>query len=137
MSTITAHGPAGRQVNGQVNQRAVRRPVRRTSRPVVPPVRLTRRGRVLRSVVVGLVLVAAVLVAAVAWGPSVVATAGGGEPVPVRTVTVQPGQTLWDIAADSGLGGDPRDVVSRIQELNALSDAGDLQVGESLAVPLP
>ena len=137
MSTITAHAPAGRQVSGQVSQRAVRRPVRRTSRPVVPPVRLTRRGRVLRSVVVGLVLVAAVLVAAVAWGPSVVATAGGGEPVPVRTVTVQPGQTLWDIAADSGLGGDPRDVVSRIQELNALSDAGDLQVGESLAVPLP
>ena len=141
MSTITAYAPAGRQVTPQVTRqitrRAVRRPVRHTSRPGVPPARLTRRGRVLRSVVVGMVLVAAVLVAAVAWGPSVVATAGGGEPVPVRTVTVQPGQTLWDIAADSGLGGDPRDVVSRIQDLNALSDPGDLQVGQTLAVPLP
>ncbi len=145
MSTITAYAPADRRATrrasrhatGQVARRADRRPVRRTSRPVVPPARLTRRGRVLRSVVVGLVVVAAVLVAAVAWGPSVVATARAGEPVPVRTMTVQPGQTLWDIAADSGIGGDPRDVVSRIQDLNALSDPGDLQVGQSLAVPLP
>jgi LysM repeat protein len=99
--------------------------------------RLTRRGRRLRSFVLGLVLVTALLVTAVAWGPSVVATAGAGQPVPVRTVTVQPGQTLWDIAADSGLGGDPREVVARIQRLNALADPGHLQVGQSLAVPLP
>ncbi len=99
-------------------------------------VRLTRRGRVLRSLLLGLVVVTAVLVAAVAWGPGVVATSGAGEPVPVRTITVQPGQTLWDIAADSGIGGDPRDVVRQIQQLNALPDAGALQVGQQVAVPL-
>jgi hypothetical protein len=46
--------------------------------------------------------VTVVLAAAVALGPSVIATDGVGDPVPVRTVTVQPGQSLWDIAAASG-----------------------------------
>lgn len=134
MSTLTAHAPAARPVQQQVRRHADALP---RPRPRVPAPRLTRRGRALRSVLLGLVLVTAVLVAAVAWGPGVVATSGSGQPVPVRTVTVQPGQTLWDIAAGSGIGGDPRDVVVRIQDLNALSDPGQLQVGQSLAVPLP
>ena len=132
MSTLTARAPAS-----PVQQR-VRRPAAAVPRPRprVPAARLTRRGRVLRSLLLGLLLVTAVMVAVVAWGSGVVATSGGGRPVPVRTVTVQPGQTLWDIAADSGLDGDPRSVVARIQDLNALSDPGRLQVGQSLAVPL-
>ena len=134
MSTLTAHAPAPQPASPRVRPAAAAVP---RPRPRVPATRLTRRGRMLRSLVLGLVLVTALLVAAVAWGPSVVATSGGGDPVPVRTVTVQPGQTLWDIAAGSGLGGDPRDVVARIQDLNALSDPGQLQVGQSLAVPLP
>jgi nucleoid-associated protein YgaU len=134
MSTLTAHAPAARAVQQRVGRPAA---VPHRPRPRVPAARLTRRGRVLRSLLLGLVLVTAVLVAAVAWGPGVVATSGDGQPVPVNTVTVQPGQTVWDIAADSGLGGDPRDVVARIQDLNALSDPGQLQVGQSLAVPLP
>lgn len=93
--------------------------------------RLTRRGRLLLT----LVLLIGMLALAVAWGPSVVATDGAGEPVPVRTVTVQPGQTLWDIAAASGLGGDPRAAVYEMQRLNGLDDAGLLQVGQQLAVP--
>jgi len=107
-----------------------------TRSPRRRPVRLTRRGRMLRSLVLAVVVLTAVLAAAVVWGPSVVATSGTGEPVPVRTVTVQPGQTLWDIANDSGIGGDPRDVVEQIEQLNGLSDAGALQVGDQLAVPL-
>lgn len=134
MSTLPAHAPAARPVHQRVRRPAAVLP---RPRPRVPAARLTRRGRALRSLLLGLVLVAAVLVAAVAWGPGVVATAGGSQPVPVRTVTVQPGQTVWDIAADSGLGGDPRDVVARIQDLNALADPGRLQVGQTLAVPLP
>jgi hypothetical protein len=93
--------------------------------------RLTRRGRLLLT----LVLLIGMLALAVAWGPSVVATDGAGEPVPVRTVTVQPGQTLWDIAAASGLGGDLRAAVYEMQRLNGLDDAGLLQVGQQLAVP--
>jgi len=101
-----------------------------------PRLRLTRRGRMLRALVLGLVLVAALLAGMVVWGADVVATSGGGQPVPARTVTVQPGQTLWDIAAASGVGGDPRDVVATIQDLNALADPGDLQIGQSLVIPL-
>ena len=133
-STVPSRIPSSLAVTGPA-----RVPVLRPARPVngSTTVRLTRRGRVLRSLVLAPVLVAAVLVAVVAWGADVVASSGGGKPVPVRTVTVQPGQTLWDIAADSGVGGDPRLVVARIQDLNALPDAGDLQVGQSIAVPLP
>jgi nucleoid-associated protein YgaU len=128
--------PAAGSATRPATRPATRRAAQPATQPTVRAVRLTRRGRMLRSIVLGLVLVAAVLVAAVAWGPGVVASSGSGEPVPVRTVTVQPGQTLWDIAAASGLGGDPRDVVARIQDLNALPDAGRVQVGQTVAVPL-
>ena len=126
MSTSTSYAPTATRAASPTATRSSRRPA----------VRLTRRGRMLRSVLLAVLVLAAVLAAAVMWGPSVVATSGAGEPVPVRTVTVQPGQTLWDIADDSGIGGDPRDVVREIQDLNALSDAGALQVGQQLAVPL-
>lgn len=95
-------------------------------------VRLTRRGRLLLT----LLLLAGLLALGVALGPQVVAAGGTGEPVPVRIVTVQPGQTLWDLAAASGRPGDPRAVVAEIQRLNALDDAGALQVGQSLVVPV-
>ncbi len=123
---------------GFVNRPGTRSATRPVTRSVTStaPVRLTRRGRLLRSVLLAVALLVVLLVALVAWGPGVVATSGGGTPDQVRTVTVQPGQTLWTIAADSGLGGDPRDVVREIQDLNALTDPGTLQVGQTLAVPL-
>lgn len=129
MTTSTARAPAAIPT-------AIPTAIASTIPAASPAVRLTRRGRALRSLVLGLVLLAAVLVATVVWVPSVVATSSSGHPVPVQTVTVQPGQTLWDIAIGSGLGGDTRDVVHQIQDLNALSDPGDLQVGQSVVVPL-
>ncbi len=94
-------------------------------------VRLTRRGRLLIFVSVLLMLLAT----AVAVGSSVVATSGAGEPIQVRTVTVQPGQTLWDIALASGVGGDPRDAVHEIEQLNHL-DGAAVQIGQTLDVPV-
>lgn len=96
-----------------------------------PSLQLTRRGR---SVIVVAVL-AAVLVITGAVGSAVVATSGAGDPVQVRTVTVQPGQTLWEIAASSGVPGDPRDVVHDIEQLNHL-DGPALQIGQTLHVPV-
>lgn len=125
VSTIgtVAAAPAGTRLAGRTSRGSAR------TRPVA--VRLTRRGRLLLTVL----LLAGLLALAVSLGPQVVATDGAGQPVPVQTVTVQPGQTLWDIAAASGVDADTRAVVAEIQQLNALADAGDLQVGQSLAVP--
>ncbi len=93
-------------------------------------VRLTRRGRLL---VLGLGLAAAL-------GLGLYAASGStasDHPEPTRTITVQPGQTLWDIssraAATTG-GGDVRSMMSHVEALNHL-DSSSLQVGQHLRVP--
>ena len=96
-----------------------------------PSLRLTRRGRF----VVFLGSLAISLGALVAWGPSVVATSEKGDPIQVRVVTVEPGDTLWDIAARANPGGNVGDTVHEIAELNAMSSTGDLYVGQHLSVP--
>jgi LysM repeat protein len=51
------------------------------------------------------------------------------------TVVVQPGQTLWDIAAKAAPASDPRDVVAQIVDLNNLADPGAIRAGQPLYVP--
>lgn len=102
---------------------------RRGSRPVEGPLRLTRRGRV----VVVLAVLLVILGGLVALGPSVLAMGEpAGEPV---TMTVQPGETLWDLAGRINPDGDVRSTVEDIAELNDISDAGTLQIGTELVVP--
>ncbi len=101
-------------------------------RPTPPPVRLTRRGRL----IVLVALLVAVLAALVAWGPSVVATSEPGTPVPARTVVVQPGETLWDIATRANPSGNIGEQVHEIAELNGLPSTGELQIGQRIAVPI-
>lgn len=116
MSTLILTAVAGRCIRGE---RA-------------PTVRLTLRGRLV--VFVGLMVTT--FAALVAWGPSVIATSEPGTPVPARTVVVQPGETLWDIAAWADHTGNVGDLVHEIAELNALPSTGDLQIGQRIAVPL-
>ncbi|MGH3357723.1 MAG: LysM peptidoglycan-binding domain-containing protein [Nocardioidaceae bacterium] len=108
----------------------VRTPAFDRRQVVEGPLRLTHRGRV---VVVGAVLLV-VFAALVAFGPSVIATSdeGGREPA---TVTVHPGETLWDIAGRVNPDGDVRETIDDIYELNGISDAGALPIGAELAVP--
>ncbi|MFZ2014906.1 MAG: LysM peptidoglycan-binding domain-containing protein, partial [Nocardioides sp.] len=59
----------------------------------------------------------------------------GDQPEPTRVVTVQPGQTLWDVAsAVTPSGGDVRSTMSHLEAINHLDSAG-LQVGQHLRVP--
>ena len=51
-----------------------------------------------------------------------------------RTVTVGPGETLWQIARDVRPNADPRETVARIQELNGLTTA-TVWAGQPLIVP--
>ncbi|MET4782006.1 LysM peptidoglycan-binding domain-containing protein [Glaciihabitans sp. UYNi722] len=97
-----------------------------------PRLHLTKRGRV---VLTGLAALPLVI------GAFFVATNGGGatatdEPTSVsfEHVTVQSGQTLWQIAGELAPSADPRDVVADIVHLNQLSGA-DLQAGQQLAIP--
>jgi nucleoid-associated protein YgaU len=71
-----------------------------------------------------------------------VALGGGGaagpdrRPPGVERYVVRPGDTLWEIArALVGPEGDPRPVVERIREANALSGGEPLLAGASLVVP--
>lgn len=95
-------------------------------------VRLTRRGRL----VVLAAALAVIAFAVVALGPSVVATGERGDVPATTVVTVQPGQTLWQIATEANPSGDPRRTVDDIMRMNALSSAGALQMGRELAVPV-
>lgn len=89
--------------------------------------RLTRRGRLMVFLTCLVAACAALLVVA---GTAI----GSGEPVPTQVVTVQPGDTLWGIAAEVAPGEDPRDVILQIRELNTVGVS--LQVGDKLDVPV-
>lgn len=92
--------------------------------------RLTRRGRL---VVFALLLTLALAASLFTGAISVAGTTRSA--VPVRYVTVEPGQTLWAIAGEVAPGADRRDTVSQILELNALPGSG-VQAGQRIAVPI-
>jgi hypothetical protein len=102
------------------------------------PVRLTRRGR---RVVAGLVLGVLVVAVTVLWmsvAGSVQASSHAAAPGSVyrgmTQVVVQPGQTLWSIAATAEPSGNLWAVVQQITNVNALSGTG-IQAGQLLWVP--
>jgi LysM repeat protein len=71
-----------------------------------------------------------VLVAAVAWAVVARASTAAG---PERVYTVQPGDTVWSIAADR-YGGDPRSGVWKIERRNDLAGR-PLMVGARVVLP--
>ncbi|MBT2595280.1 LysM peptidoglycan-binding domain-containing protein [Arthrobacter sp. ISL-72] len=111
------------------------RPARK-AKAVQPPLRLTRRGRI---VLVGipLILLSAVLITLAGFlnSPAKAAeTATELSVTPTVSVTVQPGESLWGIAAAVDPGRDPRDVVADIVQLNNL-DGGRVMPGQQIFVP--
>jgi nucleoid-associated protein YgaU len=98
-------------------------------------VRLTRRGRLLRTAVL-VALSLALLLVGVARLTSAPARAGSeaGGPVAVAEVTVEQGDSLWVIAERVAPGRDPRDVIHELREINGLS-SNLLQPGQVLLVP--
>jgi LysM repeat protein len=114
--------PASRRVRG-----AVPTPAARAAHG--GELRLTRRGR----------WVVAALASVVAIGTGIVGgqavAAGPTQALEVVSYTVQPGDTLWQIAAHVAVPGeDVRDVIVELQDLNALPRA-ELTAGQHLVVP--
>lgn len=104
--------------------------VHRARRPARRRLRLTRRARLLATVVT-----LALGVAIGSWlGPLLTGREGDLQLAGVQSVVVQPGDTLWSIAQDVAGSADVRGVVDRIQEVNGLHGTV-LQPGQVLELP--
>ncbi|MBT2536723.1 LysM peptidoglycan-binding domain-containing protein [Arthrobacter sp. ISL-69] len=106
------------------------------ARSAQPPLRLTRRGRI---VLVGLplILLSVVLISLAGFLNSPAKAADSVSELsltPTVSVTVQPGESLWGIAGTVAPERDPRDVVADIVQLNNL-DGGKVMPGQQIFVP--
>jgi hypothetical protein len=102
-------------------------------------VRLTRRGRLVVTVMLTAVSLSLVVLAWLAIAARAAqATDGGQSPGAVyqnlTSVVVHPGQTLWSIASQAEPTADPRAVMQQIIELNALHGT-NVVPGQRLWVP--
>ena len=96
-----------------------------------PRLRITKRGRVVFTSLAAIpFVVAAVLMGLNGGGATATSSAGA----PVEQVTVQAGQSLWQLAEDIAPGTDPREVVRDILAANQLESAS-VQAGQRLDVP--
>jgi hypothetical protein len=97
-----------------------------------PRLRLTRRGRLVFTVLAAIPVVITAMVFALNGGGAV-ATSGDGQPL--ETITVQSGESLWSLAEDIAPDVDPRDFISDVLAVNATAGAG-LEAGSQLAIPV-
>jgi LysM repeat protein len=102
------------------------RPARRDGR-AAPPVRLTRRGRV---VLLVLLLAVATAVAGLVAAPGQAAE----RPTAAPTVVVRPGDTLWSIARRYEPRRDPFETIDDIRRLNGIEDF-TVHPGQQLTMP--
>lgn len=97
-----------------------------------PPVRFTRRGRI---VIVLAVLAAAFVVFSLGrLGADANASHATDAPT-TRSVIVDAGQTLWDIARAARPGTDPRDTIHELEQLNPALDGARVLPGQEIVVP--
>ena len=126
MSTATAHFGSTDTISG-IASTAPR------LRSTAPRLRLTRRGRRLITTLVAVPLVVGALFT-ILNGGSATATASGST-APLEYVSVEYGQSLWQLAESIAPEADPRDVVSDILTFNQL-ESSVLTPGQQLAVPV-
>ena len=98
-------------------------------------VRLTRRGRLARTIVVLSLAVVMVAGFAATSGANVAGSTSAASSEPsYSVVVVAPGETLWSVAAAYATG-DVQGLINEIREVNNLKGY-DLQAGQRLRVPL-
>jgi len=109
----------------------------RPRRPEAPPLRLTRRGRLVVGVFA--VLLATVVLSVVAMAAAGRAQASnhgrdGGGYQGMHQIVVRPGETLWTIASQAEPTADPRQVIDEIMTANSMTSTV-VVAGELLWVP--
>jgi hypothetical protein len=97
-----------------------------------PHLRITRRGRAVLTLLIAIPLA----IGAAITGIGAIGAAAGtqGSTATFQSVTVEPGESLWQVAQAVAPTADPRDVIADILNLNDLS-SGDVQPGQRLAIP--
>jgi hypothetical protein len=101
-------------------------------RSASPRLRLTRRGRAVFATLAIVPLVIAGLMFGLGAGGAVASKdAATGS---LTWVTVDAGQSLWDLAADVAPGEDPREFAAQVAAFNQL-DSAVIQPGQELAIP--
>ncbi|MCU1672651.1 MAG: hypothetical protein JWN77_764 [Frankiales bacterium] len=100
--------------------------------PLAAPTRvhLTRRGRLVLTVLGALLLFAAISFGRTGSQAATVTESGPA----LQQVTVQSGDTLWSVAQRMAPDNDPREVVAQIKRINSLHGSG-LQAGQQLLLP--
>src|SRR5690606_2363556 len=93
--------------------------------------RLTARGRIVFTTIAAIPLVISAFLFAINGGG---ATAGLGQGASFEFVTVETGQSLWQLAEQVAPAADPRDVIAAIMKVNQLSSP-DVYAGQELALP--
>jgi hypothetical protein len=138
-SSIDA-APITRPDGSVLTPSAVIPPHRVRARPHVsspPPVRLTRRGRLVVAVL-AVVVIAAIALAVGLGAAGGAQAANHGQPRAgyqgMHEIVVRPGQTLWSIASAAEPGADPRDTVQQIMTANAMTGT-TIAAGQLLWVP--
>lgn len=97
--------------------------------------RLTRRGRVVFTSLAAVPLVTVALVVALNGGIAAAeSTTVGRVATAFDYVTIQSGQSLWQLAETLAPESDPRDVIAEIVHLNQLP-SDSVQPGQRLALP--
>ena len=97
-----------------------------------PRLRLTQRGRGVLTFLAATPLVIAAFVFALNGGGATASL--DGSTVPFEYVTVESGQSLWQLAEELAPQSDPRDVIAQLVQLNQLETA-DVYAGQELAIP--
>ena len=101
-----------------------------TSATAVPRLRLTRRGRAVLTTIAAAPLVFAALAYALNGGMATATIEQGSS----SYVTVQSGQSLWQLAEEVAPGEDIREVVAQLLRANAMESA-EVFPGQQLVVP--
>jgi LysM domain len=113
-------------------------PRRPRAAPASPgPVRLTRRGRIVVGGLAIAIAATAVCLLSLSLAGGALASSSGAARAGyqgMRHVVIEPGQTLWSIAAAADPAADPRLVIEQIIETNSLAGA-TVYAGEQLWVP--
>jgi hypothetical protein len=100
--------------------------------PARPRLHLTKRGRNVFTALAATPLVIAALFFALNGGGATASLEGSD--VAFEYVTVESGQSLWQLAESVAPTADPRDVIAEIMQLNRL-ESPDVFAGQELAIP--
>lgn len=107
------------------------------SRPAAPRLRITRRGRLVLTTLVVSPLLALGVVAGAAATSAIATSAGAGSSASIVEfdyLTINAGESLWQVAERIAPASDPRDVIAEIVSLNQLSSSA-VEPGQRIAIP--